>query len=213
MFSFRNFAFVGAAVCGLVAVANAQLSITYFGLGQTPTPADIALWDIDVRPDGHGVVKGSGNVWDGEEIYIEKCAACHGDFGEAVGRWPVLAGGLGSLDSDEPIKTVGSYWPYLTTAYDYIYRAMPFGNAQSLEPDEVYGILAYLLDVNDLLDDPDEFILSDENIATFELPNRDGFKADDRPTLYFPRCMANCSATEPKIASRARVLDVTPDQE
>jgi len=210
MFNFRKLALsVVATVVVSTPFAAVHAQVTYFGLGQTPTTADIAAWDIDVRPDGHGVAKGSGDAWDGEEVYIEKCAMCHGDFGEAVGRWPVLAGGVGSLDSDEPLKTVGSYWPYLTTAYDYIYRAMPFGNAQSLEPDEVYGILAYLLLMNDLVDD--DFVLSDGNIATFELPNRYGFRADNRPTVFLPRCMTNC-VDNPEVVSRARVLDVTPDQ-
>ena len=117
--------------------------------------------------------------------------------------------GLDTLDTSEPVKTLGSYWPYLTTAYDYIYRAMPFGNAQSLEPDEVYGILAYLLYMNDLVDD--DFELSHENIVSFEMPNQAGFMPDGRPTTFFERCMTDCGA-EPVVASRARVLDVTPDQ-
>lgn len=117
--------------------------------------------------------------------------------------------GLDTLDTSEPVKTLGSYWPYLTTAYDYIYRAMPFGNAQSLEPDEVYGILAYLLYMNDLVDD--DFELSHENIVSFEMPNQAGFMPDGRPTTLFERCMTDCGA-EPVVASRARVLDVTPDQ-
>lgn len=188
--------------------AETEAPILY-GIGTLASEQDIAHWDIDVRPDGQGVVFGRSDVFDGEEVYIEKCAACHGDFGEAVGRWPILAGGLDTLDTSEPVKTLGSYWPYLTTAYDYIYRAMPFGNAQSLEPDEVYGILAYLLYMNDLVDD--DFELSHENIVSFEMPNQAGFMPDGRPTTFFERCMTDCGA-EPVVASRARVLDVTPDQ-
>lgn len=205
----KSVAFSLAALTALASGAFAQQQPVLYGIGTLATEQDIAHWDIDVRPDGQGVVFGSGDVFTGEEVYIEKCAICHGDFGEAVGRWPVLAGGLDTLGTDEPLKTLGSYWPYLTTGYDYIYRAMPFGNAQSLEADEVYGILAYLLYMNDLVDD--DFELSHENIVDFELPNENGFVPDGRPTVFFERCMTDC-ATEVAVQSRARVLDVTPDQ-
>ncbi|MGB0903558.1 MAG: c-type cytochrome, partial [Mangrovicoccus sp.] len=123
-----------------------------FGLGRAALPEEIASWDIDVRPDGQGLPEGKGDVWTGEEIFADNCAMCHGDFGEAVGRWPVLAGGQGTLTDDRPVKTIGSYWPYLSTVFDYVNRAMPFGNAQSLSPDEVYAITAYLLYLNDIVD-------------------------------------------------------------
>ena len=207
---FRSLFLSALGLSTLTASASAQTNQpVLYGIGTLATEQDIAHWDIDVRPDGQGVVFGRGDVFTGEEVYIEKCAVCHGDFGEAVGRWPVLAGGLDSLATDEPLKTLGSYWPYLTTGYDYIYRAMPFGNAQSLEADEVYGILAYLLYMNDLVED--DFELSHENIADFELPNEGGFIPDGRPTVFFDRCMSDCVA-EVEVGSRARVLDVTPDQ-
>lgn len=116
-----------------------------FGLGREALPEEIAAWDIDVRPDGAGLPEDSGDVWTGEQIFLEQCAVCHGDFAEGVGRWPVLAGGEGTLTNARPVKTIGSYWPYLSTVFDYFHRAMPFGYAQSLEPDEVYAIIAYLL--------------------------------------------------------------------
>jgi len=121
-------------VVGLVAAmlsfeASAQQKI---GLGTVPTAEEIARWDIDVRPDGYGLPPGSGNAYDGEEIFIDKCSACHGEFGEGAGRWPVLVGGHDTLASEDPVKTIGSYWPYTSTIYDYIYRAMPFGEAQTL---------------------------------------------------------------------------------
>ena len=98
-----------------------------FNLGTLATAEQIAGWDIDVRPDGKGAPIGSGTAADGEEVYAERCGSCHGDFGEGIDRWPILAGGLGSLVTDDPVKTVGSYWPYASTVYDYVYRAMPFG--------------------------------------------------------------------------------------
>lgn len=182
------------------------------GLGRPATPEEIEAWDIDVRPDGSGLPKGSGSVEDGEAVYGERCASCHGDFGEAVDRWPVLAGGEGTLASDDPVKTIGSYWPYLSTVWDYVHRAMPFGDAQSLTDDEVYAITAYLLYLNDVVDD--DFVLSRESFGDVQMPNAEGFFADDRATTAVWKkrepCMRECK-TEVKIVSRARVLDVTPD--
>ena len=182
-------------------------------LGRAALPEEIAAWNIDIRPDGLGLPAGSGNVWDGEELYEAQCAHCHGTFGEAVGAWPVLAGGHGSLANEHPEKTIGSYWPYLSTVYDYVYRAMPYGSAQSLEPNDVYALTAYLLYLNDLVED--DFELSQENFAEIRLPNEDGFYMDDRietewPTFTQEPCMSDC-LPEVTIAMRAAVLDVTPD--
>ncbi|MCB1455784.1 MAG: cytochrome c [Nitratireductor sp.] len=186
-----------------------------FNLGREATPEEVAAWDIDVRPDGQGLPEGRGTVAQGEEIFAEKCAACHGDFGEGVDRWPVLAGGQGSLKSENPVKTIGSYWPYLSTVFDYINRAMPFTEAKSLEPDEVYAITAYLLYVNDVVTDED-FELSKENFLTVEMPNTDNFYMDDRETTELADrrkepCMENCKG-EVKITKRAAIIDVTPEE-
>lgn len=184
------------------------------GLGRTALPQEVAAWDIDVRPDGQGLPVGRSSVTDGEEVYQERCASCHGDFGEGIDRWPVLAGGQDTLDGDDPVKTIGSYWPYLSTVYDYVHRAMPYGEAQSLTDDEVYGVVAYLMYLNDLVDD--DFELSNENFAAQELPNVENFTTDvrpDTPTLAAGEpCMSNCKP-EVTITMRARVLDVTPDEE
>ncbi len=182
-------------------------------LGRAALPEEVAAWDIDIRPDGLGLPAGQGNVWDGEELYEMQCAHCHGTFGEGVGAWPVLAGGIGSLTNEHPDKTIGSYWPYLSTVWDYVNRAMPYGSAQSLEPDEVYAITAYLLYLNDLVDD--DFELSQENFSEVRLPNEDGFYLDDRIETEWPRftqaaCMSDCSP-EVTVAMRAAVLDVTPE--
>ena len=111
-----------------------------YNIGKIATKIEIAGWDIDVRPDGVGAPKGSGNAIDGEEIYVNRCASCHGDFGEGVDRWPALVGGDGTLASHDPEKTTGSYWPYASTIFDYVYRSMPFGEAQTLTHDETYKI-------------------------------------------------------------------------
>ena len=184
------------------------------GLGRKATGDEIAAWDVDVRPDGLGLPVGKGTVADGEVLFTDNCAVCHGDFGEAVGRWPVLAGGQDTLTDDRPVKTIGSYWPYLSTVYDYVRRAMPFGNARSLSDDDVYAITAYLLYLNDIVDD-EEFELSNENFTDIHLPNEDNFIPDDRfqEAHYANKepCMTDCKPGPVEITMRAQVLDVTPD--
>ena len=196
----------------LVAVsASTALAGDTFGFGREATPEEIAGWNIDVRPDGQGLPKGSGTAIDGEEIFIERCAACHGEFGEAVGRYPVLMGGEDSLTSDDPVKTVGSYWPYASTLWDYIYRAMPFGEAQTLSFDETYALTAYLLYINDVIEE--DALLDQSNLAEVVMPNQDGFIDDQRPdTASAEPCMTDCKA-EVEIVARARILDVTPEEE
>lgn len=199
-------------VLTLAALVAAPASAGQLGLGREAAPDEIAAWDIDIRPDGAGLPQGSGTVADGEELFVERCAICHGDFGEGRDRWPVLAGGQGSLTADRPEKTVGSYWPYLSTVWDYVHRAMPFGDAQSLSDDEVYAITAYILYLNDLVDE--EFELSQANFAEIRLPNEENFFDDPRPDTVrvtdAPPCMANCK-DDVKITMRAAVLDVTPE--
>ena len=182
------------------------------GLGRIVTEKELKAWDIDIRPDGTGLPIGSGSVLYGEEVYTENCANCHGDFGEGIDRWPELAGGFETLDSEDPVKTVGSYWPYLSTVWDYVHRAMPFGNAQSLTDDEVFAITAYILYLNDLVDE--DFVLSNKNFSSVNLPNEKNFFLDNRDELenkiFVNRCMTNCKS-ESRITKRAVVLDVTPD--
>lgn len=200
------------AAFGVSGTADAGSS-KKFGLGRPATPDEVKAWNIDVRPDGKGLPDGQGKVSDGEKIYTEKCAACHGDFGEGVDRWPVLVGGKGTLKSSNPVKTIGSYWPYASTVFDYIKRAMPFGNAQSLTNDEVYAITAYLLYMNEVIKDED-FVLSKKNFTSVHMPNEKHFVADPRPDTPMlaqgEPCMKACKS-EVKITNRARVLDVTPE--
>ncbi|MWB77910.1 c-type cytochrome [Pseudooceanicola sp. 216_PA32_1] len=199
---------------GLVAAAHAEeMPVRKLGLGRPALPEEIAAWDLDVRPDGQGLPEGSGDVWTGDEIFSERCASCHGDFAEGRGNWPKLAGGMDTLADKDPLKTVGSYWPYLTTTWDYVHRSMPFGDAQTLSPDEVYAVVAYILYSNDIVDE--DFTLSNENLLDIAMPNADGFILDDRPQTEYPQwtgepCMDNCKDNV-AITMRAAVLDVTPD--
>lgn len=182
------------------------------GIGRTATPDEIVGWDIDIRPDGEGLPPGKGTVKDGEVLFTQQCSGCHGEFGEGVGRWPMLAGGASMLTADRPIKTIGSYWPYASTIFDYVRRAQPFGNAQSLNHDELYAVVAYLLFLNDIVDR--DFELTRESFRKIRMPNERGFHDDDRETaersFWNPNpCMTNCKV-DVKIIGRARILDATP---
>ena len=146
------------------------------GLGRAAMPDEIAAWDIDVRPDGLGLPAGRGSVAFGEEVFVENCAACHGDFAEGVGRYPALAGGIGTLQDERPMRTVGSFYPYLSTVWDFINRAMTVGYGTELTDDEIYAVTAYLLYSNDLVED--DFVLSFDNFTSIQLPNEGGFYMD-----------------------------------
>ena len=185
------------------------------GLGRVALPDEIAAWDLDVRPDGTGLPDGAGSVEDGEVVFADNCAICHGDFAEGVNNWPNLSGGVGTLDHDDPAKTVGSYWPYLSTLWDYINRSKPYGNAQSLTTDEVYAVVAFLLYSNDLVDDL--YVLDKGSFLDVAMPNAGGFVVDDRaeteyPMFSHPPCMAACKDAI-EITKRAALLDVTPDSD
>ena len=197
-------------LCSIYSISYSQT----LGLGRAATNNEVSAWDIDIRPDGKGLPVGSGSVIIGEELYTDNCSSCHGDFGEGIDRWPELAGGFDTLDSEDTVKTVGSYWPYLSTVWDYVHRAMPFGNAQSLNNDEVYAITAYILYLNDLVDE--DFELSHVNFEEINLPNEENFYLDNRENLenttYNNRCMQNCKKVA-MITKRAVVLDVTPEED
>jgi len=181
-----------ALLAGSFAVAgNAIADGAQYGYGSTPTEIEIKAWDIDVLPDGTGLPVGQGTATQGEAPYLQYCSACHGEFGEGMGRYPALIGGRGSLDQDRPKKTVGSFWPYATTLWDYINRSMPFGNAQSLEPDQVYAIVAYILNMNDLIQ-PDT-VMDQHSLPKIKMPNQNGFLSpDQRPDVHSRACMKNC---------------------
>ena len=226
----NKFLAVLLSACGVMGVSTGYMgaqaawaeTITSIGqgdlsaIGKVATVEEVAAWDHDVRPDGLGLPKGSGSVELGEEVYTERCSMCHGVFGEGAGRWPELAGGHDTLLDDDPVKTIGSYWPYLSTVWDYINEAMPFGDARSLSNDEIYAITAYLLNLNDLVDY--DFVLSDENFQEVRLPNENGFYHDDRDEVEVPlfsaeACMTDCRDPNFEITAEASAIDVTPDQD
>jgi len=182
------------------------------GYGRTPTAAEIAGWDIDARgQDGKGLPPGHGTVKQGEALFAEKCAACHGDFGEGDGRFPELIGGRGSLASNHPLRTVASYWPYAPTLFDYIRRAMPYNAPQSLNSDETYALVAYILAINDLL--PSSTTLDAAGLAAVRMPNRDGFRAGDpRPDVHNEACMHDCRQKPVAVQSVAPKPADAPDR-
>lgn len=141
-------------------------------LGVEVAHADIAAWDIAIGPDGAGLPAGGGTAKQGAEIYVAKCASCHGMSGEGKPA-DQLAGGIGSLSTDKPVKTVGSYWPYATTLFDFIRRAMPLNEPQSLTDDEVYALSAHILHMNGLFGEDD--VLNAANLPQIKMPNHDNF--------------------------------------
>jgi cytochrome c len=157
----------------LLSACAPTISAARFGLGQRPSTEQIRGWDIDVRADGAGLPAGSGSVAEGQAIYRARCLACHGENGEK-GTAPRLAGGQGTLATKAPVLTVGSYWPYATTLYDYIHRAMPLDSPQSLTPSEVYAVTAYTLHLNGIV--KADAVLDAASLAAVRMPNRDGFR-------------------------------------
>ena len=163
------------AVCVLSAEER-----TDYELGRPASEQDMRSWDIDVSPSGEGLPPGRGSVREGAGIYAAKCAACHGQTGQE-GPKDRLVGGQGTLQSPKPVKTIGSYWPYATTLYDYVHRAMPFTAPQSLTPDEVYAVVAWLLFQNGII--PEDATLDARSLPLVHMPNRDGFVNDPRPDV------------------------------
>jgi len=140
--------------------------------GRAATAQEVAAWDISVPPSGEGLPSGSGNAKQGEAVYLAKCQSCHGAKGVGKPADP-LAGGVGSLASANPLRTVGSFWPYATTLFDYTRRAMPLTNPQSLTNDEAYAVTAYVLYLNGIIAESDE--MNARSLQQVKMPNRDGF--------------------------------------
>src|SRR6516164_2356071 len=177
-----------AALSGLASVMAAQAQSPY-GIGRVATPAEIAGWNIDIGRDGSGLPPGSGTVSHGREVFAQQCAACHGEKGEG-GVGDKLAGGQGTIATAKPVRTVGSYWPYAPTLFDYIRRAMPQNAPQSLSNEDVYAVSAYILHLNGLL--PDDATLDAKSLAAIRMPNRDRFTGDPRPDVKDRACMSGC---------------------
>jgi mono/diheme cytochrome c family protein len=171
----KNVAALGA--CVLIAACTTPSSSPRSqmlgpGLGRVASAEEVAAWDISIPPSGAGLPAGSGSARQGEAVYVAKCQACHGAKG--VGKpADALVGGIGSLASGKAVLTVGSYWPYATTLFDYIRRAMPTTNPMSLSDNEVYAVTAYVLHLNGILDEAS--VLDARTLPKVTMPNRDGF--------------------------------------
>jgi len=221
MSSFRKAA-LSAALLALAGLIPAQAAEKFPGVGRTATPKEVAAWDIDVRPDFKGLPPGSGTVAKGQDIWETKCASCHGTFGDSNEVFSPLVGGItpddiktgrvAKLKDPTAGRTTFMKVATLSTIWDYIHRAMPWTQPKSLSPDEVYSVVAFLLNLNGIV--PDNFTLSDKNIAEVQqrMPNRNGmttkhhlwpgneFGGTKTPDTHNVACMKDC-APEPKVAS------------
>lgn len=183
-----------------IAISCLAHAAPWHSLGRLVTPAELAAWDIDVLPDGTGLPPGRGSVAAGQTIYDSQCASCHGTFGESL-EYMALAGGIGSLGTSSPQRTLGSKLNYATTLWDYINRAMPFNNSKSLTPDQVYAVTAYILNLNEII--PADAELDQDSLPRVKMPNRDGFtlkhgmgSVDGKPDVTNPPCMHDCESGE-----------------
>jgi len=185
---------------------SGQAEDVIYGLGRLATSEEITGWHIDARPDGHGLPEGRGSVLEGKVLYEEQCAACHGESGEGVDKFPTLVGGQGSLTTDKPLKTIGSYWPYSSTLWDYTARAMPFGNARSLRNDEVYALTAYILHLNGLLTERDT--LDHDTLIAVKMPNAGSFFTEANKVkvkTHDVPCMESCKSGV-NVKTRAKLV-------
>lgn len=188
--SVLTFCVVPALAQNTPAPAAKTADVGTYGLGTAPTQQQVAGWNIDAsRPDGSGLPPGSGNVTQGKQVYEQTCVACHGADG--TGPMDRLVGGKDTLGSKKPVRTVGSYWPYATTLWDYIDRAMPFNNPHSLSPDQVYAVAAYVLFLNHIV--PQDATMDRDTLPKVKMPNQGDFiHPDPRPDLHNTACMSNC---------------------
>ncbi|HAK55219.1 MAG: cytochrome c [Vicinamibacterales bacterium] len=173
---------VAVVIVASAAIAAQQDQPERFGFGRPATEAEIAAWDIDVTPDGTGLPPGGGTAVEGRSIYVEKCEICHGAHGEGrpfsqlVGREPRQGFPFGNQPS--LVRTIGNYWPFAPTLYDYTFRTMPFDEPGTLEPDEVYALTAFLLYLNDIVAEDD--VIDANTLPRVQMPARDKFVGDNR---------------------------------
>jgi cytochrome c len=171
-----SLALLAIVLAQAIAVRAETATAPRYGLGSPATPDEIAGWNIDVRGDGDGLPPGHGSVSEGGAIYAHSCAGCHGRAGEG-GVADALVGGNGTLATAKPVRTVGSYWPYATTLFDYVRRAMPFNAPQSLTANQTYAIVAYVLHLNGIV--PEGAVLDAKSLQRVRMPNRNGFASPD----------------------------------
>jgi S-disulfanyl-L-cysteine oxidoreductase SoxD len=184
----REFCIAMLAAIALTYETSAQAQGPY-GIGRPATAAEIAGWNIDIDREGHNLPPGNGSVSHGHEVFDQQCAACHGAKGEG-GVGDRLVGGQGTLATANPVRTVGSYWPYAPTLFDYIRRAMPQNAPQSLSNEDVYAVSAYILNLNGLV--PADAVLDAKALSAIKMPNRNMFVGDPRPDVKNPECMSGC---------------------
>jgi mono/diheme cytochrome c family protein len=164
-----------AALIGTVSVLGAaEPADRPLGIGRSASVHDIAAKDLTVLPDGEGLPTGKGSAKEGAALFATQCSACHGDHGEGRADFPALVGGRGSLSGDKPVLTVGSYWPYATTLFDYIRRAMPYQGSGELSANEIYALTAWILAENKIV--KPSFVLTEQTLPKVRMPNRDGFE-------------------------------------
>jgi cytochrome c len=172
---------IGAAVVMTSAPVLSQSP--KFGVGRPATPEEIRDLGAAIAPDGTGLPEGSGTALAGRELFAAHCSRCHGPNGEG-GVGAVLVGGQGTLRTPKPLKTVGSFWPYATSVWDYVNRAMPFDKPGLLKPAEVYAVVAFVLQLNGIVGDND--VMDAKSLPRVKMPNRDGFVPDPRPDVGVP---------------------------
>lgn len=172
--------FVALTLAAILAATVVEAQSPHYRVGRTPTPDEIKAWDIAIGPEGRELPPGRGTADRGKVVYAEQCTRCHGATGVEGPEMP-LVGGQGTLNTAKPLKTVGSYWPYATTLFDYLNRAMPFDRPMVMSTDDVYAVTAYLLNVNGIIK-ADE-VMDAKTLPAVRMPNRDGFVADPRPDV------------------------------
>ena len=167
---------VGAGICLMLACPVLAQTPSYKNVGSTPTKQEIEAWDISIGPDGKGLPPGQGSAKDGAPIFAAKCAVCHGDQGQGGKIGPRVVGGIAdtqTLNTLRPVRSVGGYWPYATTVWDFIRRAMPRDQSGTLTPNEVYALTAWILYKSNIIQEGD--VLDAKALPKVQMPNRNGF--------------------------------------
>jgi S-disulfanyl-L-cysteine oxidoreductase SoxD len=170
--------------CAIAAVPVATVALgqsQQYKIGRLAMPQEIRELDVSVAPDGSGLPKGGGTVSQGRRVYQSLCANCHGDRGRGMLQYPALAGGQGTLKSKDPLRTVGSYWPYATTVWDFIHRTMPYARPGTLTANQTSAVTAFVLYLNGILDK--DAALDENTLPRVRMANRNGFVPDPRPDV------------------------------
>ena len=189
--NFRALTRTSLLVSALFATSISGATAADISFGKAITEQDLAAWNIDIRTqDGLGLPRGKGDAVKGKVVYEEKCLSCHGADAKGGPVFGTMVGGIGSFKTNTRVLTPGSMYPYAPILFDYIRRAMPMNNPQSLTADEVYAVSAYILNLNGLIGPNDE--MNSKSMPAVQMPNRNGFMVDDRPDTNASRCMKDC---------------------